>query len=205
MKKSPGNTVILLCFAISCLAAAAKPPSTANEQRTVPADLIRFHGHECPGVTIGYRMVSEAMKALPPDVKLVAIVENRSCGVDALQWITGCTAGKGNLIFKDYGKQAYTLYSAETKKGVRVVFNGQKVPDEIKNDKAAFIKWLLTTEAKVFLTLQPVEVNEPETVKTKESAPCSICGEAVNLTHLRDSGGNKACIPCMEKRTATAK
>lgn len=199
MKRFPAKTLVLLWCAVTCMAVAA------DEQKAVPAELIRFHGHECPGVAIGYRMASEAMKAVPADGKLVAIVENRTCGVDALQWVTGCTAGKGNLIFKDYGKQAYTLYSAETKKGVRVVFDGRKVPDDVKENKSAFIKWLLTTEAKSFLTVQPVEVNEPEVARTKESASCSACGESVSLMHLRESGSKKMCIPCMEKRTATAK
>jgi len=54
------------------------------------------------------------------DEELVAITENNACGVDALQYISGCTFGKGNLIFKDYGKQAYTLYSRKTGQGVRV-------------------------------------------------------------------------------------
>ena len=37
------------------------------------------------------------------DEEIVAIVENDACGVDALQCVTGCTFGKGNLIFRDYG------------------------------------------------------------------------------------------------------
>lgn len=39
------------------------------------------------------------------DEEMVAIVENDSCAVDAIQVLTGCTLGKGNLIFRDYGKQ----------------------------------------------------------------------------------------------------
>ncbi len=35
------------------------------------------------------------------DEELVAMVENNSCAVDAIQMVTGCTAGKGNLIFCD--------------------------------------------------------------------------------------------------------
>lgn len=41
------------------------------------------------------------------DVEIVVVVENDTCAVDALQVVTGCTMGKGNLIFHDYGKQAY--------------------------------------------------------------------------------------------------
>ena len=38
------------------------------------------------------------------DEEIVAIVENDSCAVDSIQVILSCTFGKGNLIFKDYGK-----------------------------------------------------------------------------------------------------
>lgn len=195
-------SVLVAMFGAVALVACAGEQA---DPKAVPAELIRFHGHECPGVTIGYRMASEALKALPKDAKVVAIAENRTCGVDALQWVTGCTAGKSNLIFKDYGKQAYTLYSAETKKGVRVVFDGQKVPAEIRKDKTEFIRWLMTTDASVFLTIKPVEVTEPEVERTKETAPCSVCGEAASLSYLREAEGRKLCIPCAEKRTPAAK
>jgi len=204
MKTLQVTAVIVMCGAVANAAVAGEPSAPAG-QKEVPADLIRFHGHECPGITIGYRMALEAMKAFPADAKLVAIAENRTCGVDALQWVTGCTAGKANLVFRDYGKQAYTVYSAETKKGVRIVFDGQRVPAEIRKDKAEFIKWLLTSDASAFLTVKPVEVNEPAVEKTRESVPCSVCKEAVNLTYLREIDGAKMCIPCAEKRPAVAK
>jgi formylmethanofuran dehydrogenase subunit E len=179
------------------------PATTAST--AVPADLIRFHGHECPGVTIGYRMAKAVMDAVPADGKLVAIAENRACGVDALQWVTGCTAGKANLVLKDYGKQAYTLYSAETRKGVRVLLNGDKVvPAGVRKDQAEFIRWLMATDASSFLTLTPVQVEEVDPPRTKETAPCSACGEPVNLTHLRESGPRKLCIPCAQRQAGAA-
>ena len=76
-------------------------------------EIIQFHGHDCPGLAMGYRMATAAMKNLESfradDEELVAIVENDACGVDALQCITGCTFGKGNLLFRDYGKHVYTI------------------------------------------------------------------------------------------------
>ena len=56
----------------------------------------------------------------PRDEELVAIVENDSCAVDAIQFITGCTFGKGNLIFRDYGKHVYTFFNRRTGQGVRI-------------------------------------------------------------------------------------
>ena len=73
-------------------------------------DTIKFHGHACPGLALGYRVANLALKELglrARDEELVAIVENNSCAVDAIQFICGCTFGKGNLIFKDFGKQVF--------------------------------------------------------------------------------------------------
>ena len=92
-------------------------------------EIIQFHGHDCPGLAMGYRMATAAMKNLESfradDEELVAIVENDACGVDALQCVTGCTFGKGNLRFRDYGKHVYTIYARNTRTGVRVYFHGR--------------------------------------------------------------------------------
>ncbi|MGA9262884.1 MAG: formylmethanofuran dehydrogenase subunit E family protein [Desulfobacterales bacterium] len=34
-----------------------------------------------------------------------------------LYCVTGSTLGKGNLIFRDYGKHVFTIYSRSTRKG----------------------------------------------------------------------------------------
>ncbi len=74
---------------------------------------VGFHGHQCPGLAIGFR-AAEIAKAkmglnFSQDEEIVCITENDACGVDAVQVITGCTMGKGNLIFKDTGKMAFTF------------------------------------------------------------------------------------------------
>ena len=76
------------------------------------AEVVSFHGHACPGLAFGYRVAEVALQELgdkAEDEELVAVVENNSCAVDAIQVMAGCTFGKGNLIFKDYGKQVYTF------------------------------------------------------------------------------------------------
>lgn len=71
----------------------------------------RFHGHFCPGLLIGFRAAQIALRELgverAEDEELVAICENDACGVDAVQVLTGCTVGKGNLILRDWGKQVF--------------------------------------------------------------------------------------------------
>lgn len=168
-------------------------------------DIIRFHGHDCPGLAIGYRMANAAVEALDSDraedEELVAIVENDACGVDALQCITGCTFGKGNLIFHNYGKQVYTVYNRTTRSGVRVLFHGKGITEEMRKDRAALIGYILSAPVKNILSLNNVSISEPEPARIRKSVICSTCGEAVMKTRAQDVGGNVVCIPCSgEKR-----
>ena len=94
-----------------------------------------FHGHICPGLSIGYRAAKEAMfrisESRSEDEEVLAIVETDACSADAVQVLTGCTFGKGNFIYKDFGKMALTLLSRNTGKGVRVVLRLDALePDE---------------------------------------------------------------------------
>ncbi|MCK4379086.1 MAG: TraR/DksA C4-type zinc finger protein [Deltaproteobacteria bacterium] len=165
--------------------------------------LIAFHGHSCPGLAMGYRMTKAAMDFLAQfraeDEELVAITENNACGVDALQYISGCTFGKGNLIFRDYGKQAYTLYSLKTGEGVRVVLNRQDIPAEKKADRQVYIRWLLEADDAQMLSLTRVQIREPEKARIMASVACDCCGEAVMESRIRVVNGRKMCIPCHEK------
>jgi len=61
---------------------------------------VEFHGHICPGLSIGYRAALAGMDRLneerAPDEEIVAIVETDACSADAVQVLTGCTFGKGS-------------------------------------------------------------------------------------------------------------
>ena len=84
---------------------------------------IAFHGHWCPGLAIGIRAAEWALQEIGSarDEEIVAVVETDMCGVDAVQYLTGCTFGKGNLIHKDYGKNAFSFYEKKDGKAVRLV------------------------------------------------------------------------------------
>lgn len=168
-------------------------------------EIVRFHGHQCPGLAIGFRMATAAMDKLGSlharDEELAAIVENNACGVDALQCVTGCTFGKGNLLFHDYGKQVYTIYSRSTLSGVRVVFHGKGIPAEIRRDREAMTHWILTAPEENILTVTEVSVPEPEPASVRKSVPCSCCGESVMETRLRQLNDTLVCIPCLNKNS----
>ena len=166
-------------------------------------EIIKFHGHECPGLAIGFRMATAGLKCIESDhaqdEEIVSIVENDACGVDALQCVTGCTFGKGNLIFHDYGKHVYTIYSRPTGKGVRVVFRNEAVPDEIRDDRDRTAEWILSAPEEIILSVKPVSVVEPEHATIRDSVPCSKCGEAVMESRLKYLDRKSVCIPCFEK------
>lgn len=166
-------------------------------------DVVQFHGHSCPGVAIGYRMTLAGLAALEEvraeDEELVAIIENDACGVDALQYISGCTFGKGNLIFRDYGKSTYTIFSRSTGQGVRITCCDDAVPARFRDDRAARIDWILTAPEDMLLRVQMVTIDEPPKARIHESIPCDACGERVMSTRIQHSGQRKLCIPCWER------
>lgn len=85
---------------------------------------VDFHGHACPGLAMGYVAAKAGLAWLgerrAEDEEIVAAAETDACGSDAVQVITGCTFGKGNFLFKDYGKTAFSFLSRATGKGVRL-------------------------------------------------------------------------------------
>lgn len=166
-------------------------------------EIIQFHGHECPGLAMGYKMATAAMESLESmrdkDEELVAIVENDACGVDALQCVTGCTFGKGNLIFHDYGKQVYTVFSRTSRSGVRVHFHGKGISREAYKDRNGLIQSILSADNDSVVSVTPVSIPEPEPARIHKSMPCALCGENVMETRIRLLDEKSVCIPCYEK------
>jgi len=132
--------------------------------------------------------------------ELMAVVENNMCGTDALQCVTGCTFGKGKLIFDDYGKNVYTLFSSVTRQGVRVVFLEDKIPGTVRSDRNALTQWILETPEDSILALSEVTVAHALPSRSRESVKCPECGEGVTPGKMRASRGQRVCIPCAEGR-----
>lgn len=166
-------------------------------------EVVRFHGHSCPGLAVGYRMTLAALDALgverAEDEELVAVVENDACGVDAVQYVAGCTLGKGNLVFRDWGKPVYTFFSRRTGRGVRVLAHLRGLPPGLGEDRGARVRWILTAPAEEILTLRAVTEEPPPLARIRSSVPCAECGEPVMETRLRDVGGRRVCTPCAER------
>ena len=159
-----------------------------------PRDLekiIRFHGHFCGGISIGYRAALAGMSRLhaqrAEDEELIAIVENDSCAADAIQVITGCTFGKGNFFFRDYGKQVYTFALRPSGRAVRVSRkpNGH-VPTEA----------LLDAPVDDLFWIEETTIPLPDPARIHDSVVCDRCGEPVMATRTRRRGDRTVCIPC---------
>jgi len=190
--------------------------ASVNSLETVslPEDLkpvVAFHGHLCPGVLIGYRASKAGMAALgakrAEDEELIAIVENDACGVDAVQFMTGCTFGKGNFFFRDYGKQVFTFALRPSGRAVRVSLRadaGRSDADEDSSEeerRERRIRSLLTMDADALFSVERKTVVLPSAARIHESVPCARCGEKVMATCLRKVDGRDLCIPCAESPT----
>jgi formylmethanofuran dehydrogenase subunit E len=189
------------------------------------ADVVAFHGHACPGLALGYRVSLYALKMLgdrASDEELTATVENSSCAVDAVQVLTGCTFGKGNLIFRDYGKHVYTFIRRPSGEGIRVSVDWRS-PEETDKDKSLWerymkgdrsvevlnmvhdgkakkIEIIMSAKDDELFTVTKGGMALPEEARIYPSVRCAVCNEKVMEPRARLRDGNIVCIPCFEKR-----
>jgi len=187
---------------------------------------VAFHGHVCPGLAIGYAAVASARAMLgsarADDEEFVAIVENDSCAVDAVQVLTGCTFGKGNLIFRDWGKQVFTLLERKTGRAVRVSLRNRALPgneerkalkakiDAGEASQAEQEKWdelrreaviaLIRGDPVDFFEVREVTVETPPYASVVGTEPCAGCGEPTMRSRLVDTTEGLICKECAQVR-----
>lgn len=164
-------------------------------------DCVAFHGHQCGGLTIGYKASLYAAELLKlefsDDEQVVCITENDACGVDAISVMLGCTAGKGNLLFHIRGKSAYSFYNRKTGQSVRLVLKPR--PEGITKEES--FAYYQNCEPEEMFNVKETTVCLPEKAQLFESFPCDCCGETTGSKWIRFSGGKKLCIDCYEKGT----
>lgn len=191
------------------------------------SEVVRFHGHLCPGVTLGYCAAKIAIRELRTDrdvdEQLVAIVENDACGIDAIQAVTGCTMGKGNLIFRDYGKHVYTFINRATNDAVRISLKDREKDEDpvlkglrarVREGKASLeetlamrsrmqeqVDKMLIEPPEKYFDIKHVAVELPGKARLFNSVKCSKCGELVAESRARVQDGKFVCIPCFNEYT----
>ncbi|MFX1239072.1 MAG: FmdE family protein [Promethearchaeota archaeon] len=162
---------------------------------------VNFHGHACPGLLIGVlasKYVLENGNDFSLDEELVAIVENDNCSVDALQALLGTTFGKGNLIFRDYGKNNYSIYNRTNKKAVKLSVKKSVFGDKVLTREEK-MKKLLESNPEDLFEIKMLSDNPPEKAQIHESVPCDNCGEPTMSTRIRNLKEKRFCIPCYEQ------
>lgn len=162
---------------------------------------VEFHGHECPGLAIGFRASLEAMRLLQEkepaeDEELVCVTENDACGVDAVQFLTGCTIGKGNLIFRGTGKMAFSFFSRNSDNKIRLILKPKKDKDISREEHQEFI--LTAPLEDVFDIMEP-SFDVPETARLFESRICEECGEVAPEHKMRFQEGKTVCLDCFKE------
>ncbi len=201
--------------------------SDEHDYKDLPGmdECIRFHGHLCPGLVIGYKAARAALDALKveraQDEELFAIVETDACGADAIQVLTGCTFGKGNFFFRDLGKHAFTVGSRRSGRAFRACLKagawspsperqelfrkiqaGQTSEEEQKAFREGHVRSsarLMQMPAEELLDIREVSGEMPAKARMVKSQTCSGCGEPVREDYLSDEGGRKVCPACRKK------
>lgn len=198
-----------------------KTKMTADLKRCV-----KFHGHICPGLVYGYRVAKEAVKLMKlkrsRDEEVVAVCENDSCAVDSLQVLLGTSAGKGNLIIRDYGKNVYTVFSricnqayrfsrrteydykGKNKKifaNLNAALNlGTASERERRRLKSMKIDDLLNRPFAEIFAIERIPFTEPRHAEVAPSKLCAICGEMTMASRMmKMKGRGLVCRPCFQK------
>ncbi len=186
--------------------------------------VIEFHGHSCPGLAIGIRAAELALSEFdnPGPYELVTVVETDMCGVDAIQFLTDCTYGKGNLIHRDYGKMAFSFFHRKSERGIRALLKKgvrgemdeefgelmrKDARDELTETDRARLTELRAKLQRMFLELElgdmfevkELECPPPRPAAILQSLVCDECGESTMESRTRRFGGKTMCIPCFMK------
>ena len=195
----------------------------------LPKELIKqakaFHGHWCSGLAIGIRIAEAALDTVGHngDEEIFCVSECDHCAVDAIQFLTGCTIGKGNLRIENVGKTAFRFYRRLDKKAVRISkLNAIKYPNEAKmqelrdkyalgalseeEEKALYAALrkeksdqILKSDLAALVKIEDIPFESFPRALMTDSVTCALCGESTMETKTRLLGGKVLCIPCFEK------
>ncbi|MBN1429781.1 MAG: TraR/DksA C4-type zinc finger protein [Anaerolineae bacterium] len=184
-----------------------------------------FHGHMCPGLAIGIRVAEQALLEMgerPGDEEVVAVVETDNCAVDAIQFITGCTFGKGNLIHLDYGKSAFRFIRRRDGKAIRIRVRadawkplrpdeeqiaargratdaGEVEKQEADHLRRQRIEMILNAPLSDLVEVQIIDPVIPPRARIFNSVACDLCGEKTMEIRLRRLDGKLYCAECFEQ------
>ena len=160
---------------------------------------VAFHGHECPGLAIGFKACEAACLKLgigvSDDEEIVCVSENDACGVDAVQALLSCTLGKGNLIYRGTGKQAFSFFDRKSGKKLRVCLKPGK-KEGMERDE--WKKYLLNADPDEIFAFSEPAFDLPEKARLFNTLICDICGEGAPEHKMRYQDGKTVCLDCYQ-------
>ena len=184
-----------------------------------------LHGHYCPGSAMGVKAAARAVTELGVKStgmeETVAIVETNSCFADGVQMVTGCSLGNNALIYRDYGKTAFTL-ARRTGEAVRIAARPDGLSLEEREPEAMALfkkvvkdrrgtqeddrklrhiwvdisfKMLDIPDDELFsISLSKIEI--PSYARIFSSVKCSVCEENIMEPRARLIDGQYFCLSC---------
>lgn len=185
--------------------------------------VVEFHGHMCPGLAMGVQAAQIALREIGPhakDEEVVAVVETDMCGVDAIQFLTGCTFGKGNLIHQDFGKNAFSFFRRSDGRAVRIsvrpgawerdpehqaLFAKIRSGGASETERARFQELhvaqslrVLALNADDLYAFEELHAAPPRKARIHTSITCAECHEPTMETRVRRLDGRDLCQPCFD-------
>jgi formylmethanofuran dehydrogenase subunit E len=185
-----------------------------------------IHGHHCVGSAMGVIAAHYAMKKL--DIKestgmehLIAVIETNSCFSDGVQLVTGCSFGNNSLVYRDYGKTAFSLVKRDGK-GIRLS-RKQDLGDLLKDKRLESLSFaklvnergakpeeeariielnkehcynVLGIPAEKIFDVEEVQVDLPGYSRILGSLVCPSCGEKYMETKAVKKGDELLCPDC---------
>ena len=185
--------------------------------------VVEFHGPMCPGLAMGVQAAQIALREIgahAKDEEVVGVVETDMCGVDAIQFLTGCTFGKGNLIHRDWGKTAFSFFRRSDGRAVRIslrprawerdpehqalfarIRSGQATDGERARFQELHVGLshkVLALDPDALYTVEELHVPPPRKARIHASVTCAACGEEAMETRMRRLDGRELCQPCFD-------
>ena len=160
---------------------------------------VAFHGHDCPGLAIGFKACEAAFERMnigsSDDEEIVCVTENDACGVDAVQALLSCTIGKGNLIYRGTGKQAFSFYNRKNGDKLRVCL---KPGLNSGMERSDWEEYLLNAPVEDIFSFSVPKYDVPAKARLFTTVICEQCGEGApeHLMHLQN--GRTVCADCFE-------
>ncbi len=176
------------------------------------SESVRIHGHLCAGQVLGVRMSMRGLREigiLDPKGKdrksFIVYVEMDRCATDAIQSVTGCSLGKRNMKFLDYGKMAATFLNMKTGRAMRIVAREDsrvkskvRFPEAEDRYAAQLEAYKVMSDDELFDVMEVVVEARPQDMPGRpvRRVQCCACGEHVQDMREVYRDDMVLCVPC---------